>query len=39
MVGFRFVGRDAPFLVADVNFVGYEAEGAEDEDCNTDRIS
>lgn len=27
-----FVGRDTAFLVADVHFVGDEAEGAEDED-------
>lgn len=32
VVGFGFVGRDATFLVADVHFVGDEAEGAEDED-------
>lgn len=30
--GGGFVGRDATFLVADVHFVGDEAEGAEDED-------
>ena len=33
VVGFGFfVGRDTAFLVADVHFVGDEAEGAEDED-------